>query len=377
MDFELTDEQKMFQKLAKDFADREIEPIAEEIEREGKIIPSVWDMLSKMANVGLLGIMVPEKYGGLGQGLVTYILALEQIHYPVTPCTWLMGAQGLSELFERYGTEEQMQEYLPPIVEGKILPSGAFTEEATGSDPRMFKTTAVLENGQWVINGAKRFTTYGHLHGFSLIYCKTDGDMISGIIVPKDAPGYTCSKPWGLLGVRGLETVDVFLRDVKVPEKNLVGERGKAALVLMEMVAEGRLAIAIRSVACGQRALDEAVKYAKERTTMKGPIAKMQGHQWLLAEMACRVEASRLLTYKAAVLKENHKPAAVQASMAKLFAGQAGEWVASQSLQIHGAYGYTTDYKIERIFRAAKQSEIAEGVNEAQRTTIGGALVRD
>ncbi len=376
MDFELTDEQKMFQKLARDFTDREIEPIAEEIEREGKI-PSVWDMLSKMADVGLLGIMVPEKYGGLGQGIMTYILALEQVHYAVTPCTWLMGSQGLSELFELFGTEEQMQEYMPPVVEGKILPSGAYTEASTGSDPRLFTTTAVLENGQWVINGVKRFTTYGHLDGFAIIFCKTDGDMISGIIVPKDTPGYSCSKPWGLMGVRGLETVDVFLRDVKVPEKNLVGERGKAIQLLMEMVAEGRLAIAIRSVACGQRALDEAIMYAKERTTMKGPIAKMQGHQWLLAEMACRVEASRLLTYKAGFLKEHNKPAAVASSIAKLFAGQAGEWVASQSLQIHGAYGYTTDYKIERIFRAAKQSEIAEGVNEVQRTTIGGALVRD
>ena len=375
MDFELNEEQKMFQKLAKDFADREIEPIAEEIEREAKM--PVWDMLKKMADVGLLGIMVPEKYGGLGQGLMTYILALEQIHYSVTPCTWLLGSQGLSELFEKYGTEEQMQEYMPPVVQGKIMPSGAFTEPATGSDPRLFTTTAVLENGQWVINGVKRFATFGHLNGFALIYCKTDGDMISGIIVPKDAPGYTTSKPWGLMGVRGLETVDVFLRDVKVPEKNLVGERGKAAFVLMEMVAEGRLAIAIRSVAVGQRALDEAVKYAKERTTMKGPIAKMQGHQWLLAEMACRVEASRLLTYKAAYLKESHKPAEVAASIAKLFSGQAGEWVASQSLQIHGAYGYTTDYKIERIYRAAKQSQIAEGVNESQRTTIGSALVRD
>ena len=375
MDFELTEQQKMFQKLARDFADREIEPIADEIDREGKI-PSIPDMLSKMAQVGLLGIIVPEKYGGLGQGLMTYILALEQIHYPVTACTWLMGAQGLSELFERYGTEEQMQEYIPPVVEGKLMPSGAFTEPSTGSDPRMFTTTAVLENGQWVINGVKRFATFGHLDGFAIVYCKTDGDMISGILVPKNIPGYTCSKPWGLLGVRGLESVDIFLRDVNVPEKNLIGERGKAIPVLMEMVAEGRLAIAIRSVSCGQRALDEAIKYAKERTTLKGPIAKMQGHQWLLAEMACRVEASRLLTYKAAFLKEHDKPADIASSIAKLFAGQAGEWVASQSLQIHGAYGYTTEYKIERIFRAAKQSEIAEGVNEIQRTTIGGALVR-
>ncbi len=377
MDFELTDEQRMFQKLARDFADREIEPIADEIEKQGKILPSPQAMAEKMAKVGLLGIIIPEKYGGLGQGFLTLILALEQIHYPCSACTWLMISQGLAELIENNGNEEQRKEYIPQIVEGKVIPTGAFTEPATGSDTRMITTTAVLKDGDWVLNGTKRFATWGHLDGFGVFYCK-DGDGLSGIIVPKNKPGYTCSKQWGLLGVRGLETVDVFLRDMRVPEKNLLGKRGKATDVLMQMVGAGRLEIAIRSVTCGQRALDEAIKYAKERTTMKGPIANMQGHRWLLAEMACRVEASRWLTYRAAFLREQRKPRAdVMASMSKLFAGQAGEWVASQSLQIHGAYGYTTDYKIERIFRAAKQSEIAEGVNEVQRSAIGGALVKD
>jgi len=377
MDFELNEQQKMFQKLAKDFADREIEPIADDMEREGSILPSPLEMAQKMASVGLLGIIVPEKFGGLEQGLLTYILALEQIHYPVTACTWIMGGQGICDLFIHHGTEEQQQEYIKPIIEGKVIPGGAFTEPSTGSDPRLLTTTAVLDNGEWVINGTKRFNTFGNFDGPNVVYCKADGGGVSSIIVPKNVSGYTCSKPWGLLGVRGLITVDSFFRNVRVPEKNIIGKPGRALEVMVEMVAEGRLAIAIRSVSCGQRALDEAVKYAKERETIKGPIAKMQGHQWLLAEMACRVEASRLLTYKAAYLKEQKKPADVPASMAKLFAGQACEWVASQSLQIHGAYGYTTDYKIERVFRAAKQSEIAEGVNEIQRTSIGRALVSD
>ena len=376
MDFELTEEQKMFQKLARDFAEREIEPIADDIEREGKILPSPEGMAQKMAKVGLLGIIIPEKYGGLEQGFLSLVLATEQIHYPCTAVTWLLAGQGLAELIVHNGTEEQKKECVPPIVEGKVIPSGAFTEPATGSDPRLLTTTAVLEGGSWVLNGTKRFTTWGHLDGFGVFYCKTDGTGLSGMIVPKHVPGYTCSKPWGLLGVRGLETVDVFLRDVRVPEKNLFGQRGKAVSVLMEMVGAGRLEIAIRSVSCGQRALDEAIKYAKERTTFHGPIANMQGHRWLLAEMASRVEAARWLTYRAAWLRERRKEGHM-ASMAKLFAGQAGEWVASQSLQIHGAYGYTTDYKIERIFRAAKQSEIAEGVNEVQRSAIGAALVRD
>jgi alkylation response protein AidB-like acyl-CoA dehydrogenase len=375
MDFELTEEQKMFQKLARDFADREIEPIADEIDREAKV-PN--DMLKKMADVGLLGILIPEEYGGLGMSIMTYILALEQLHYPVTAVTWFMAGQGLYELFGLCGTEEQKKEHIPPIVAGEFVPSGCFTEAATGSDPRLFVTTAVLEKGYWVINGVKRFATFGNqTKGFAIIYCKTGGNDVSGILVPRNTLGYSFSKPWGLMGCRGLESVDVFLRDVKVPESNVLGQPGMGMGLLAEMVVEGRLAIAIRSVACGQRSLDEAIKYAKERKTFKGPIAKMQGHQWLLAEMVSRVEASRLLTYKAAFLKEQHKPAAVAASTAKLFAGQAGEWVASQSLQIHGAYGYTTDYKIERIYRAAKQSQIAEGSNEVQRTNIGRALVSD
>lgn len=374
MNFEPTDEQRMFQKLARDFADREIEPIADQIDREGVIPP---DMLKKMANVGLLGITVPEKYGGLGIGWLTFILVTEQIHYPCTACTWLLLCNGLSELLLRYGTEEQRLEYLPPMIAGDTLPSAAFTEPATGSDPAMLTTTARLDNGYWVINGTKRFHTFGHLHGPAVIFAKTDGDNLSGIIVPKNTPGYSWSKPWNLLGVRGLETVDTFCRDVRVPEKNLVGERGKAFAILDYMTSGGKQQIAIRSVACGQRALDEAIKYAKERTTRKGPIANMQGHRWLLAEMASRVEASRWLTYRAAFLKEQKKDSRVETAMAKLFAGQAGEWVASQALQIHGAYGYTTEYKIERIYRAAKQSEIAEGVNEMQRSIVGAALVRD
>lgn len=377
MDFELTEEQKMFQKLARDFADREIEPIAEEIDRTGKI-PSIPSMLKKMAEVGLLSIVAPEEYeGGLGQGFLTYIMAAEQIHYPVTPVTLLMGGQELIELLHHHGTPEQKKKYIPDLINGTNgIPTAAFTEAATGSDPRMITTTAILEHGHWTINGVKRFATWGNSDGMGIFYCK-DGKGLSGIIIPKNTEGYTCSKPWGLMGMKGLETVDVFLRDVKVPEANLLGARGKAVEVLMEMIAGGRLLICIRSVATAQRALDEAIKYAKERRTFNGPISDMMGHRWIMAEMACRVEASRYLTYKASYLKEKGQPANVAASMAKLFSGQAGEWVASQSVQIHGAYGYTTDYPIERIYRAAKQSEIAEGSNEVQRTSIGRALVAD
>jgi butyryl-CoA dehydrogenase len=374
MEFELTDEQGMFQKLARDFADREIEPAAEEIEREGKVPP---DMLAKMARVGLLGITAPEEYGGLEQGYLTLILAMEQVHYPCTACTWLLVANELAELLESAGTKEQKDEFLPPAIEGTSLPGGVFTEAATGSYPEMLTTTARLEDGHWVINGTKRFHTFGHVDGPALIFAKTDEDSTSAIIVPKNTEGYTSSKPWGLMGLRGMETVDTFLRDVRVPEGNLIGERGKGFEILLMVTAGGRVRQAIQSVACGQRALDEAIAYAKQRTTTRGPISDMQGHRWLFAEMASRVVAARWLTYRTAYLRERGKDVRTESAMAKLFAGQAGEWVSSQALKIHGAYGYTTEYKIERIYRAAMAQEVIEGTNEVQRSIVGASLVED
>jgi len=374
VDFELTDEQRMFQKLAKDFADREIEPIAEQIEREAKI-PT--DMQLKLGRVGLLGITAKEKYGGLEQGFLTGILALEQIHYPCTPCTWLAASGGMAEVIEAFGTEEQKQEYIPPMIEGKVCPSTAFTEPATGLDPKMLTTTAILKDGYWVINGTKSFCTFGHLDGPSVVYCKTDGDNISAIIVPKNIPGYTCSKPWALMGVRGLEAVDVYFRDVRVPENNLLGQRGQGHAIPSAIMEAGGVMHAIISVACGQRAMDEVIKYAKQRKTRKGPISDMQGHRWLLAEMASRVEAGRWLAYRAAFLREQGKSARTESAMAKLYAGEGAEWVASQALRLHGAYGYTKEYKIERIHRATLMLEIVEGTNEVQKSVIGAALVKD
>lgn len=374
MEFELTDEQRMFQKLAKDFADREIEPIAGEIEKEGKI-PA--DMLEKMARVGLLGMTAPEKYGGLEVGYLTFILAMEQIHYPCTACTWLLAGNEFAELLDFAGTDQHRDEFLASVIEGSVLPSGVFTEPATGSYPEMLTTTARLEDGQWVINGTKRFHTFGHFDGPATIFVKTDEDRISAIIVPKNIAGYSSSKPWELMGLKGMETVDTFLKDVRVPEGNLLGERGSGFEILLMVTAGGRLCQAIQSVACGQRALDEAIAYAKERTTSRGPISNMQGHRWLFAEMASRVEAARWLTYRAAYLREKGKDVRAESAMAKLFAGQSGEWVTSQALKVHGAYGYTTEYKIERIHRAALAQELIEGSNEVQRSIVGASLVED
>ncbi len=374
MDFDLTDEQQMFQKLARDFADREIEPVAEQIELEDRI-PE--DMLAKMARVGLLGVTAPEDYGGLQMGFLTLVLVLEQIHYPCTPCTWLLAGNELAEVLEAAGTREQKDEFLPDVVEGKSLPGGVFTEAATGSYEDMITTTAKLENGRWILNGTKRFHTFGNVDGPAIIFARTGEKKTSAIIVPKNIEGYTSSKPWGLMGLRGLETVDTFIRNVSVPEGYLLGEKDGGLDILFKVTAGGRLRQAILSVACGQRALDEAVSYARERTTSRGPISKMQGIRWQFAEMASRIEASRWLTYRMSFLREQGKAVRSESAMAKLFAGQAAEWVASEALKIHGAYGYTTEYKIERVHRAALAQELIEGTNEIQKSIVGAAVVQD
>ena len=374
MDFSLTREQQVMQRAAREFADREIEPIADQIEKEAKV-PS--DMAKKMAQAELLGMLAPREYGGAEAGWLNYVLVVEQIHYPVTACTWVMtDANNFVYLVQDSGTEEQKQKYIMPVMSGEVDATVAFTEPATGSDPKMLTTTAVLEGEHWIINGTKRFASGGNHPGPIMLFAKTDGDRISALLFDKWGEGYTVSKLWGLMGLRGLETVDVFLDNVRVPWDSIVGERGEGLAILLRLVGGAKLPIAIRSVACGQRALDEAIKYAKERMTRKGPISDMQGHRWMLAEMASRVEAARWLVYRTAFLRDEGRDVGMEAAMAKLFAGQAGEWVASQAFQIHGAYGYTTDFPIERIYRAAKQSEIAEGVNEIQRSIVGAALVR-
>ncbi len=374
MDFELTDDQKTVQRLAKVFTDREIEPIAVQIERDAKI-PS--DMHRKMARAGLLGVTTAEDYGGSGQGFLAGILALEQVHYPCTPCTWLAASGGVTEVYEEFGTEEQKREYIPQIIRAEGCPSSGFTEPASGLDPKMLTTTAVLERGYWVINGVKRFCTFGSYNGPSIVYCRTDGDRISAIVVPKNCAGYSCSTPWELMGLRGLDSVDVFLHDVRVPETNLLGERAGGHLIVKKIMESGGVTCGIISVACGQRALDEAVKYAKQRRTRGGTISDMQGHRWLFAEMACRVEAARSLTYRTACMREQGRSTRKDSAMVKLYAAEVGEWVASQALRLQGAYGYTTEHRTERILRASIAMEVMEATNEVQKTIIGADLFRD
>jgi butyryl-CoA dehydrogenase len=372
MEFELTEEHKMFQKLGKDFADREIEHIAEEIEREGRV-PG--DILGKLAAVGLLGIAAPEKHGGLGVGFLTYILAVEQIHYPCTPCSWLLVANEFADVLSQVGTEGQKAEFLPSAVEGRLLPGWSFADEIDGDGSATLSTTAHLDKGHWVINGTKRFHTFGHVDGPTIIFARTGKDELSSFLVPKNITGYTSSKPMALLGLRGLEIVDTYLHDVRVPEDSLLGERGKGLEIAQMVAVASRLRQAIQSVACAQRALDEAVKYSKERTRRGVPIASMQAIQWLLAEIAMRIEPARWSTYEVAWSKEQGEDTSMQSAMSKLFTARTAKEAANMAIQVHGCYGLTKDYRIERIYRQAKMFELAEGSKDAQASVVADALL--
>ena len=373
MEFQLTIEQRLIQKVARDFAQTEIEPIAAQVDRDKKI-PS--DMARKMAKVRLLGMVIPEQYGGSGAGYLNWILALEQLNYPVSSCSVFANMTNMvGGAIAEFGTEEQKQRYLKLICDGELIASWVFTEPATGSDPLSLVTRAKLEGDCWVINGTKRFHTLGHLDGPAVIFANVEGRKTTAFIVEKNIEGYACSKPFELMGNHGLETVDTSLHNVRIPKSNLFGEVGKGFDIMLRVAAVGRLSLSIKSVAMAQAALDEAVKYAKQRTRRGVPIASMQAIQWMLAEMAVRVEAARWMTYRAAFLKEQGEDISKESAMNKLFASRVAKEVADMSMQVHGSYGFTKDFKIERIYRDAKENELIEGSSEIQRSIIARYLV--
>ncbi len=372
MEFELTDEHRMFQKLARDFAEREIEPVAEEIEREGRIPAG---MLAKLAEAGLPGIVAPEKYGGLEAGFLIHILAVEQLHYPCSPCSWLLVANEFADLLNRFGTDDQKAEFLPPLIQGAMLPGWPFAGEI-GEDNRVAgNMTAHLADGHWIIDGKKLFHVFGGTGGPAIIFARTGEDEVSSFLVPKGISGYTSSAPLALLGLRGLEIVDTTLNVVRLPEDSLLGERGMGPEIAQTLAETSGLRQAAQSVACAQRALDEAVSYSKERTRRGVPIAAMQAIQWLLAEMSMRIEPARWSTYEAAWLKEQDELTSTRSAVSKLYATRMVKEVANMAIQVHGCYGLTKDYRIERIYRQAKMFELSEGSRKAQLSAVADAIL--
>ncbi|NLV71509.1 MAG: acyl-CoA dehydrogenase [Actinobacteria bacterium] len=377
MDFKLTEDQGMIRDMVRDFAQREIAPKAAEIDKTGAFPV---DILDQMAGLGLMGLPIPEGYGGAGADYVSYCLALEEI-------TRACGSTGLT--YEAhislgcmpiyyYGTEEQKKEYLPLLCSGRSMGSFGLTEPEAGSDAGGTKTTARLDDGCWVINGSKCYITNASYAKFVTITAVTDKDQgtrgISDIIVPTDTPGFTVRASYEKLGLHGSNTTELFFDDVKVPEANLLGVRGDGFKQFLVVLDGGRIAIGAMGVGIAQACLDASVKYAKERVQFGRPIGKFQAIQFKLADMAMNIELARLMYLKAAWLKDNGQPYAKEASFAKLFGSEMATKAALEAIQIHGGYGYIREFPVERYLRDAKLLEIGEGTSEIIRMVIARSL---
>ncbi len=374
MNFDLSDEQIRLKSTLKKFVEKEIEPSANEMDSQG-IIPE--GLLKKMSHMGLLGMTIPQKYGGAGASYPDCILAVEQLAYSATGVWWLVAfTSSIPGCIVNHGTEAQKESCLYAVCRGMMIPSIQFTEAETGSDPRAVTTTVHEAEGRYVINGMKRFSTFAAREGYSILYGKDDEGGISAVIVPKFLPGYSVSTHYHLMGSGGMEAVDAYYDGVEVPVENLLGRKGRGMNLLLEWIADEKIQQCAACVGLGQAAMDEAVAFAKTRKAGRGLQSDLQGIRWMLAEMAARLEAARWLTYRASHLKEVGFPGWMkEAAAAKIFVVPAAMEVVEQSRRIHGSYGYTKDFKIERIYRAVAGASAIAVSNEINKSIVGAALV--
>ncbi|MCK4787516.1 MAG: acyl-CoA dehydrogenase [Desulfobacteraceae bacterium] len=380
MSFQLTDEQLMIQTMVRDFAREVLLSTAMERDRT-KEFPA--ENLKKMAELGLMGMMVPPEYNGAGVDTVGYILALQEVAYACASTAVVMSVHNsiVCETINRFGTEAQKETYLKQLAAGEVIGAFAITEPQAGSDPVSQATSAVRDGNHYVINGTKRFITSGKNAGVTIITAKTDKTKrhkgISAFIVEKGMPGFTVGKTEEKMGLCASDTTDLIFEDCRVPAENLLGQEGDGFKISMTALDGGRIGIGAQSVGVAQAALDAAVSYAKEREQFGQPISKFQGLRWILADMATELEAARQLTFSAAAQKDRGERYTMEASMAKLFASEMVNRVTAKALQIHGGYGYTKEYPVERFYRDARVFTIYEGTSEIQRVVIANYLLED
>ncbi|MFO7643903.1 MAG: acyl-CoA dehydrogenase family protein [Desulfosarcina sp.] len=380
MSFKLTDEQLMIQSMVREFSRKVVAETAAERDKT-KTFPA--DNLKKMAELGLLGMMVPFDYDGSGSDTIGYVLALSEIAYSCASTAVVMSVHNsiVCESILNYGTEAQKQHYLKELAIGKYIGAFALTEPDAGSDPVSQRTRAVKDGDHYIINGTKRFITTGKNAGLVIVTAKTDPDArhkgISTFIVTRDNPGMVVGNLEDKMGLRASDTTDLHFQDCRVPASDMLGKAGEGFKIVMKGLDGGRIGIAAQSIGVAQAALDAAVKYAKEREQFGQKIAKFQGLRWIIADMATEIEAARQLTLSAAAMKDRKERFTTQASMAKLFASEMVNRVTAQALQIHGGYGFTTDYPVERFCRDARVFTIYEGTSEIQRVVISNNIIKD
>jgi short/branched chain acyl-CoA dehydrogenase len=375
MNFDLTDEQKNIQRLARDFAQQEVKPVAEELDRT-KSFP--YEIVGKLAELGLMGMPFPEEYGGGGADNLSYAVAIEELGRIDSSVAITVAAHTSLGTWPIYafGSDEQKQRWLPDLCAGKKLWSFGLTEPEAGSDAGNTRTTATLEDGEWVINGAKQFITNAgtDISGGVTITARTGEAEISNIIVPKDTPGYEIGAAYRKMGWNASDTRPLSFDGARVPEENLLGPRGMGFKQFLQTLDGGRIGVAAMSVGLAQGALDEALAYAKERRAFGQPIAKFQAIQSKLADMSTEIEAARMLTYKAAWLKDQGRTFTLTAAHAKLKSGRVAVRACEEAVQIHGGYGFIEEYPVCRFYRDAKILTIGEGTDEVQQMVIARAL---
>ncbi|WP_027371337.1 acyl-CoA dehydrogenase [Desulfovermiculus halophilus] len=380
MGFELTKEQGMIQKMAREFARKELVPMAAERDQKHEY-PA--QSLEKMGELGLLGMLVPESYGGEDMDTVSYALAMSETAYACASTAVIMSVHDsiCCGSLLRFGTEEQKQKYLVPMAQGEFIASFALSEPEAGSDPAGMTTTAVKQGDHYILNGTKRWITGGATSKLFVVLARTDPDAghkgISAFLVTREMEGFATGRLEDKMGQCASDTTDLMFNNCKVPADHLLGKEGEGFKVAMSGLDDGRIGIAALSVGLGQAALDAGVEYAKQREQFGRPIAENQGLRWMIADMATDVEAARLLVLNAAAAKDRGEKCSKEASMAKLYASEMANRVAGQAVQIHGGYGYTKEFPVERYYRDARVLTIYEGTSQIQKIVIANEVLGD
>jgi short-chain 2-methylacyl-CoA dehydrogenase len=375
MDFELTTEQRLLRDTVRDFAQQEIAPVAEELDRE-KRFP--YEIVEKLGGLGLMGIPFPTEYGGGGADTLTYALAIEELaRVDSSVCITVAAHTSLGTMpIHLWGTGEQKSEWLPELCSGGKLAAFGLTEPEAGSDAGATRTRARLTDGEWVIDGAKQFITNAgtEITGCVTITARTGDGEISNLIVPNGTPGYTQGEPYRKMGWNASDTRPLSFDDCRVPESSLLGRRGEGFKQFLHILDGGRIGVAAMGVGLAQGALDEALAYAKQRQAFGQPISKFQAIQMKIADLSAEIEAARLLTYKAALQKDKGESFTLTAAQAKLKTGRLAVRASEEAVQIHGGYGYIEEYPVCRFYRDAKILTIGEGTDEVQQMVIARQL---
>ncbi len=379
MNFTLTKEQELVRQMVRDFAVNEVKPIAAEIDVTERF---PMENVKKMGELGMMGIPFPTEFGGAGGDVLSYILAVEELSKVCATTGVILSAHTslCASLINENGTPEQKEKYLRDLCTGNKIGAFGLTEPGAGTDAAGQQTTAVLDGDNYILNGSKIFITNGGVADTFIVFAMTDKSKgtkgISAFIVEKGFPGFSIGKKEEKLGIRASSTTELIFENCVVPKENLIGREGKGFGIAMKTLDGGRIGIAAQALGIAEGALDEAIKYMKERKQFGRPIAAFQGLQWMVAEMSTKIEAARFLVYKAAWLKENKQPYSIDAARAKLYAAEVAMDVTTKAVQMFGGYGYTKEYPVERMMRDAKITEIYEGTSEVQKMVISGSLLK-